>query len=90
VTGPSGTVGKCVDIGFFAQRFFFIQDNSYYNWQEALGGWPSNETCVASAEGLHSAPVIDYSTNEDFAQCTNLLTQTNPDMGFTQFLVGQW
>ncbi|CRG91224.1 putative protein C757,02c [Talaromyces islandicus] len=89
VTGPSGTVGECIDIGFFAQSYFFIQDNSDYNWQEALGGWPSNETCVASGKGLHSAPIIDYSTNEDFAQCSNLLTQNHPDMGFTQFLVGQ-
>lgn len=90
VTGPSGSVCKCVDIGFFAQSYMFIQDNEDYNWQETIVGWPGNETCEASAKGLHSAPIVGYSANENFVTCTNLDTNQSPDLGFTQFLVGQW
>lgn len=90
MTGPSGTVGKCVDVGFFVQSFRFIQDNDDYNFQEAIAGWPANETCVASAEGLHNAPIYGASTNQAFAQCSNLEVNTNPNQGFTQFLVGQY
>jgi hypothetical protein len=90
VTGPSGTVGKCVDVGFFVQSFMFIQDNEDYTWTEAIAGWPSNETCVASADGLRNAPIQGTSANENFVTCSNLEVNTDPDQGFTQFLVGQY
>lgn len=68
----------------------FIQDNEDYNWVETIVGWPANETCVASKEGMHSAPITGQSANENFVTCSNLDVNTDPDQGFTQFLVGQW